>query len=35
MSANPLSLGVGGGHRGGNLKAPLDWLTGKIVGVAR
>ncbi|KAJ7655174.1 clathrin adaptor complex small chain-domain-containing protein, partial [Mycena polygramma] len=34
-SANPLSLGlgVGGvGSRGGNLKSPLGWLTGKITG---
>jgi AP-3 complex subunit sigma len=34
-SANPLSLGVGGGlsGRGGNLKTPLGWLTGKLTGV--
>ncbi|KAF9452555.1 Adaptor protein complex sigma subunit [Macrolepiota fuliginosa MF-IS2] len=31
-SANPLSLGTGG-PRGGNLKAPLEWLTGKLTGV--
>ncbi|KAF8898420.1 Adaptor protein complex sigma subunit [Infundibulicybe gibba] len=33
-SANPLSLGVGGlGPRGGNMKTPLEWLTGKLTGV--
>jgi len=34
-SANPLSLGVGGGlgPRGGNIKTPLGWLTGKLTGV--
>jgi len=33
-SSNPLSLGGGGlGPRGGNLKAPLGWLTGKLTGV--
>jgi AP-3 complex subunit sigma len=31
-SANPLSLG-GGGPRGGNLKTPISWLTGKLTGV--
>ncbi|KXN83607.1 AP-3 complex subunit sigma, partial [Leucoagaricus sp. SymC.cos] len=32
-SANPLvSLGSGG-SRGGNLKTPLEWLTGKLTGV--
>ena len=31
-SANPLSLG-GGGPRGGNIKAPISWLTGKLTGV--
>ncbi|KAJ7169522.1 clathrin adaptor complex small chain-domain-containing protein [Mycena filopes] len=34
-SANPLSLGVGvggAGSRGGNIKSPLGWLTGKITG---
>jgi len=32
-SANPLSFGpLGGGSRGGNLKTPLGWLTGKITG---
>jgi len=34
-SANPLSLGIGvggAGSRGGNLKSPLGWLTGKITG---
>lgn len=32
-SANPLSLG-GGGPRGGNIKTPISWLTGKLgVGV--
>jgi len=34
ISSNPLSLGGGGlGHRGGNLKTPLGWLTGKLTGV--
>jgi len=34
-SANPLSLGVGGGvaPRNGGLQTPLGWLTGKITGV--
>ncbi|TFK41315.1 clathrin adaptor complex small chain-domain-containing protein [Crucibulum laeve] len=33
-SANPLSLGGSGlGPRGGNLKTPLGWLTGKLTGV--
>lgn len=34
-SANPLSLGVGSGlgARGGNIKTPLGWLTGKLTGV--
>jgi len=34
-SANPLSLGVGGGasSRNGGLQTPLGWLTGKITGV--
>ena len=34
-SANPLSLGVGGGlgARGGNMKTPLGWLTTKLTGV--
>jgi len=34
-SANPLSLGVGGGvaPRSGGLPTPLGWLTGKITGV--
>lgn len=33
-SANPLSLGGGGlNPRGGNLKTPLGWLTGKLTGV--
>jgi len=33
-SSNPLSLGSGGlGARGGNLKTPLGWLTGKLTGV--
>jgi len=31
-SANPLALGAGG-PRGGNLKTPLEWLTGKLTGV--
>jgi len=31
-SANPLALGTGG-PRGGNLKTPLEWLTGKLAGV--
>ncbi|KAJ7071504.1 clathrin adaptor complex small chain-domain-containing protein [Mycena amicta] len=34
-AANPLSLGTGvggAGSRGGNLKSPLGWLTGKITG---
>ncbi|KAF8078295.1 clathrin adaptor complex small chain-domain-containing protein [Lyophyllum atratum] len=33
-SANPLSLGVGSGlgTRGGNIKTPLGWLTGKLTG---
>jgi len=33
-SANPLSLGVGGGvgPRGGGIQTPLGWLTGKITG---
>ncbi|KAF9459425.1 clathrin adaptor complex small chain-domain-containing protein [Collybia nuda] len=35
VSANPLSLGVGGGlgPRTGNIKTPLGWLTGKLTGV--
>jgi len=34
VSLNPLSLGGGGlGPRGGNLKTPLGWLTGKLTGV--
>jgi len=34
ISSNPLSLGGGGlGSRGGNLKTPLEWLTGKLTGV--
>ncbi|KAJ6627284.1 Adaptor protein complex sigma subunit [Mycena sp. CBHHK59/15] len=36
VSANPLSLGIGMGgvgSRGGGLKSPLGWLTGKITGV--
>jgi AP-3 complex subunit sigma len=33
-SSNPLSLGGGGlGARGGNIKTPLGWLTGKLTGV--
>lgn len=33
-SSNPLSLGGGGlNGRGGNLKTPLGWLTGKLTGV--
>jgi AP-3 complex subunit sigma len=32
-SSNPLSLGVGSGARGSNLKTPLGWLTGKLTGV--
>jgi len=35
-AANPLSLGIGvggSGARGGNIKSPLGWLTGKITGV--
>ena len=33
-SANPLSLGGGGlNSRGGNLKTPLGWLTGKLTGL--
>ena len=33
-SSNPLSLGGGGlGPRGGNMKTPLGWLTGKLTGV--
>ncbi|KAJ7155708.1 Adaptor protein complex sigma subunit [Mycena filopes] len=34
-SANPLALGIGvggAGSRGGNIKSPLGWLTGKITG---
>jgi len=32
-SSNPLSLGGGGlGPRGGNMKTPLGWLTGKLTG---
>jgi len=33
-SSHPLSLGGGGlGPRGGNMKTPLGWLTGKLTGV--
>ncbi|KIM48350.1 hypothetical protein M413DRAFT_440078 [Hebeloma cylindrosporum] len=33
-SSNPLSLGGSGlGPRGGNMKTPLGWLTGKLTGV--
>ncbi|KNZ79689.1 AP-3 complex subunit sigma, partial [Termitomyces sp. J132] len=33
-SANPLSLGMGNGLSSrGNLKTPLEWLTGKLTGV--
>ncbi|KAF4623574.1 hypothetical protein D9613_001669 [Agrocybe pediades] len=32
-ASNPLSLGGGGlGPRGGNIKTPLGWLTGKLTG---
>lgn len=36
-SANPLSLGVGGGlgPRGAGLQTPLGWLTGKLTGLPR
>jgi len=34
ISSNPLSLGgVGLGPRGGNMKTPLGWLTGKFSAV--
>ncbi|KAJ3576125.1 hypothetical protein NP233_g625 [Leucocoprinus birnbaumii] len=32
-SANPLASLGSGGARGGNLKTPLEWLTGKFAGV--